>query len=281
MEPLTVLSVCTGNICRSPLSEYLLRNALDGEHFRIASAGTHAVIHGSVPDQQVKIAQELGLYGIMEHRPHQVTANDIRDADVILTATLRHRRRVVRTVPLAANRTFTMQEFAHLIPHVSETELMELLSMRDRPMRAASLAVHHMRGIIPQPAGEDSYDIADPYGENAKAYRRSAEQLVEAHSTIIEFLKKVEGYAVKLDAARSLPPKEAEAILLSARLRSNTAPTLGRAISIGRETVRTPGRHSFSLPDTDGTKNNQRRISTPRSADAPRATRGKHRRYAK
>ena len=56
-----------------------------------------------------------------------------------------------------------------------------------------------------------------------------------------------------------------------------------KSLREAREKIRTycPGRHSFSLPDTDGTKKNQRRISTPRSADAPRATRGKHRRYAK
>ena len=105
MEALRILTVCTGNICRSPLAEYFLRDALNDDHFQLASAGTHAVVGGEVPDQQIKIARKLGLETIIEHRGRQISGNDIREADLILTATLRHRRHVVRTMPSAAGKT--------------------------------------------------------------------------------------------------------------------------------------------------------------------------------
>ncbi len=72
MVQLNVLTVCTGNICRSPLAEYHLRNALNCRDFTISSAGTSAVQNGCVPDIQVAIAQRLGLADIVNHRARAI-----------------------------------------------------------------------------------------------------------------------------------------------------------------------------------------------------------------
>lgn len=279
MEALRVLTVCTGNICRSPLAEYFLRDALNSEHFQLGSAGTHAVVDGEVPDQQMKIAGKLGLEAMSQHRGRQIFEKDIRDADLILTATLRHRRRVVRTLPSAAGKTFTMREFAHLSSHVQDAELMELFAGEGQNLRAATTAVRQLRGIIPQPPEEDPYDIVDPYGQNKRIYRKSAEQLVEANTDISKFLQRVESYAVELEAAH-VAPKVIEQPVFASAIPSATNATLGGAVAATFESPlpsRTSGKHSSGSRDRDDAK---RVVTTPRGpANTP--TRGKHRRFGK
>ena len=204
MEPLKIVAVCTGNICRSPLSEYFLKNALNPEYFSISSAGTRAVRGGEVPERQRKIARKLGLDAIVEHKPRQITATDIRDADLILTATLRHRRRIVRTLPVASSRVFTMREYAHLAPHVKETDLIDLIAQGIPPLTIAAVSVHQLRGTVPQPARDEDYDIVDPFGEDKKTYRMSAEQLVTAHHSIVEFLQRIEQLTTTLNTRQGM-----------------------------------------------------------------------------
>ncbi|GEM_PF-3112230 len=279
MEALRVLTVCTGNICRSPLAEYFLRDALNGDHFELGSAGTHAVVNGAVPDQQVKIAGKLGLEAIREHRGRQISASDIRDAGLILTATLRHRRRVVRTMPSAAGKTFTMREYAHLSANVQAVDLVEVLAGEEHGLRAAAVAVHRLRGTVPQPPDEDSYDIVDPYGENKRTYRKAADQLIEANTAIAEFLERVESYAMELEAAH-VPSNAAEQPVFEAAVRSDHAATLSGAVGPALGTpppLRPSGKHSLGSKARDDAK---RVVTTPRG-QANTSARGKHRRFGK
>lgn len=203
---LSILTVCTGNICRSPLAEYFLRDALDCEHFEIASAGTHAVVGGVVPGQQINIAAKYGLETINEHRGRQISEKDIHEADLILTASLRHRRYVVRTVPAAANKSFTMREYAYLVSHVQESDLAELFSGQKQNLVLAVVAAHQLRGTVTRLSRESAYDVVDPYGENRRTYRKSADQLIEANVAIVQFLELVEGYEGAFAEATSDPP---------------------------------------------------------------------------
>lgn len=200
MEPLKIVAVCTGNICRSPLSEYILKDALDGAHFSISSAGTRAVRDGQVPEQQVKIAHKLGLDGIVTHRPRQMSVEQLQGAHLVLAASLRHRRRIVRTLPSASSHAFTMREFAHLAPYVNDSDLTELLEQGVPPLVVAAAAVHQLRGTVPIPPEEDAYDIVDPFGKDKKTYRISADQLVAAHQSIVEFLQRIERIAMASDS---------------------------------------------------------------------------------
>ncbi len=70
MPPATILFVCTGNICRSPLAEVAAKHVLT-EHFetpdlstvglRVASAGTHGLIGHPATDEMRTVAAELGF----------------------------------------------------------------------------------------------------------------------------------------------------------------------------------------------------------------------------
>ncbi|PCH82221.1 MAG: protein tyrosine phosphatase [Hyphomicrobiales bacterium] len=84
----SVLFVCLGNICRSPLAEGVFRHVVDnaGESgkFRIESAGTGGWHIGNLPDERsIAIAQLHGI-DISDQRAQQVTLNDFLEFDLIL-----------------------------------------------------------------------------------------------------------------------------------------------------------------------------------------------------
>lgn len=84
--PTSILLVCLGNICRSPLAEGLLRRAVHGRNLdlSVASAGTGAWHVGKPPDPRSQaIAAAHGL-DISPQRAHQVSVQDLEDYDLVL-----------------------------------------------------------------------------------------------------------------------------------------------------------------------------------------------------
>jgi protein-tyrosine phosphatase len=93
---ISVLVVCTGNICRSPTGEGVLRHLAKerglGNRVRIASAGTHDYHVGEAPDpRSVKHASERG-YDLSAQRAAQVTKQDFDEFDYILAMDRGHLR---------------------------------------------------------------------------------------------------------------------------------------------------------------------------------------------
>ncbi len=78
-----ILVLCTGNVCRSPTAEYLLREKLDSGRFAVESAGIGAVINSAPETLAEKVALEHGL-DISGHLSRQVTMDMLRWADVVL-----------------------------------------------------------------------------------------------------------------------------------------------------------------------------------------------------
>lgn len=184
-----ILTVCTGNICRSALAASQLRSDLDGSVFEVSSAGVGAVVGGLVPREQLRIGTELGLEDLTDHRGQQLTEQMLADSDLVLVATLSHRATVVRMYPAASAKTFTFREFAHLARAVTGEDLENLTSDGQNLLLAGVQAVAQLRGSLRPPPGEDPYDVIDPYMEDTEAYKRSAEQLVPAVKDIAKYLK--------------------------------------------------------------------------------------------
>ncbi len=87
MIPLQVLFVCTGNICRSPSAEGVLRQQLGdaglGDRIKVDSAGTHSYHIGAAPSElAVRSATRRG-YDLTGLRARQLTAQDFETFDVI------------------------------------------------------------------------------------------------------------------------------------------------------------------------------------------------------
>jgi protein-tyrosine phosphatase len=104
----TVLVVCVGNICRSPIAEALLRCALP--EMRVFSAGLEAVV-GSHPDPDAtRLMLELGI-DISFHRGQQLTGWMLNAADLVLVMEAEHRRIVETMYPRCKGKVFRLCEF--------------------------------------------------------------------------------------------------------------------------------------------------------------------------
>lgn len=89
MSRIAVLMVCTGNICRSPTAEVVLRHKVEQagleDRIRIASAGTHDYHVGSPADERSIHHARLRGYDLAPHRARQVSPLDFERFDLILS----------------------------------------------------------------------------------------------------------------------------------------------------------------------------------------------------
>ena len=203
--PFTVLVVCTGNICRSPLAEQLFRARL--QHLdlpaEVHSAGTNALVgHGMTPEASAVAQHHGGAPAI--HVARQLTAELVSTADLVLTATREHRSAVVALHPRAARYSYTLNQFARLVAPLAEAgapadnafgaiagdDIAGADTADSGParasvgLRALVAEVAASRGFSPPPARAAGDDIDDPYRRSEDVYERVGVILDEAVTTI-------------------------------------------------------------------------------------------------
>jgi protein-tyrosine phosphatase len=97
-RPRRLLVVCTGNICRSPAAEIILRT-LGGGSVETRSRGTDGWHHGEpAHSPMIRLAAARG-YDLGLHRAARVTLDDLAWADEVLVMQPFHRARLARTFP--------------------------------------------------------------------------------------------------------------------------------------------------------------------------------------
>lgn len=91
-----ILLVCTGNTCRSPMAEVLLRRALESvsaEGVTVSSAGTGAMVGEPASEGSYLVALENGL-DLAAHRARVVTREMLTETDLVLTMSRSHLRKL-------------------------------------------------------------------------------------------------------------------------------------------------------------------------------------------
>jgi protein-tyrosine phosphatase len=173
----SILVICTGNICRSPMAEGFMRATLRrrfGDRApTVASAGTTGWEGSAAMPESVKAAEERGV-DISGHVARRLIRGDVFDADVVVAMAAEHRDAVSRAMPEAANRTFTLKELVRLLEALPPPT--GPLGPDDLPDRVAKAAEVRRGGFAGNPHDED---IVDPLGLPLESFRAIAWELDE------------------------------------------------------------------------------------------------------
>ena len=98
----SILVICTGNICRSPIAEELLRTLLPSKN--ISSAGTGALVDKGADKSASYVALKHGL-SLSSHKAKQFTNELARKYDLILVMEKEHHDYIVKVAPEASGKT--------------------------------------------------------------------------------------------------------------------------------------------------------------------------------
>lgn len=176
-----ILTVCTGNICRSPLAEAVLATRLSDLDVRVHSAGTQALVGHGMPSPARELAERNGVSvaRAASHRARLLTDEIMESADLVLTMTAQHSSTAVQLAPRRLHRTFTVRQFARLAATLDDEALRVIASGESNPrsrLNALVQAVAGQRGITPRVTADE--DVIDPYRQSAKVYEQSASQML-------------------------------------------------------------------------------------------------------
>jgi protein-tyrosine phosphatase len=182
----SILIVCTGNVCRSPMAEGFLRAALERPPFQspvIASAGIVGWAGSSAVPEAIAVAAERGI-DISRHVARRLLRAHITAADLIVAMAVEHRDAIVGAVPEAGSRSFTLKELVRLLEALppfpsSDTPRAEL---RERVATAADMRCQGFEG---NPRDED---LVDPIGMSMETFRAVAWEIDEWCRRLVEGL---------------------------------------------------------------------------------------------
>ena len=165
-EPLTVLFVCTANICRSPAMELIARDLAGSAEVVFASAGTHAR-NGRPMNPDMVTTLRAGVSH--EFRSRHLTAATLTSADLVLTAEQVHRQHILDDFPQLHRRVFTLGQFAASIAEIPDLTGRELVVAAGE--RRTPSAPEH--------------DVADPYRRGKAAATTATGTITAMLSAIV------------------------------------------------------------------------------------------------
>jgi protein-tyrosine phosphatase len=172
----SILVICTGNICRSPMAEGFLRGALrrtlGDDAPVIGSAGTSGWEGSRAMPESIEAAAERDV-DISGHVARRLTHEHVAAADVVIAMAGEHRDSVVRAMPEAAARTFSLKELVRLLEALPTTGPAAADGL---PARIAAADELRRRGFRGNPHDED---IVDPLGLPLESFRAIAWELDE------------------------------------------------------------------------------------------------------
>ncbi|GAB3078509.1 arsenate reductase/protein-tyrosine-phosphatase family protein [Micromonospora schwarzwaldensis] len=192
MPPFTVLHVCMGNICRSPMAERLLLLAVRERLARldVDPTGSDALVHShsagtggwhAGEEMNPPAARQVTARGgdVAGFAARRLRSDLIDAADLVLTATADQQEYVVALRPDAAGRTFVLGEFGRLLGALDRSALPpaertpEAVHTRGVALVAAVDAARRGDSALP------TDDLDDPWGRGDQCFSRVADEIEE------------------------------------------------------------------------------------------------------
>ncbi|MBV9096935.1 MAG: low molecular weight phosphotyrosine protein phosphatase [Frankiaceae bacterium] len=167
----TVLFVCTGNICRSPTGERLLRHRLSERlgpamPFTVASAGTGALVGQPIYPDAARLLSGAGI-DVAGFSARTLTRPMAESTNLVLAMTREHRAAVARVAPRVLPKLFTLREFARIL----EDNRDAWPTAADPLARAgALLTLAQLRRGSDRPVEAARDDVPDPYQRAPERY---------------------------------------------------------------------------------------------------------------
>lgn len=149
----SIMFVCTGNICRSPMAHMYMQKKIyeinrENEYI-ISSCGTNAGRGECATINAIKAMEEYGV-DLKCHRSTPIEESNITDYDLVIALTDYHKRKIIEKYPLIEKKVFTLKEYVK---------------------------------------NEDKYiDIDDPWGLDINVYIATAKEITENIDRLLEIL---------------------------------------------------------------------------------------------
>jgi low molecular weight protein-tyrosine phosphatase len=200
MAPFSVLHVCMGNICRSPMAERLLvlaaqqRLAKLGatvevvDLVRSSSAGTGGWHEGE--EMNPPAARQILLRGgsVDGFAARKLVTAHLQDADLILTATADQLDYVHALRPDAADRTFVLGHLSRLLTEIDPAALPPYGTEPEMFFGRAAAVVEAARRARGDSLAAHDDDLDDPWGRGEQTFARVADEIDEAVYALVDVL---------------------------------------------------------------------------------------------
>jgi len=155
-----ILFVCTGNTCRSPFAEGMMRKLLQeryrekGKNIKVSSAGTYAFSGVDAPPDALEAGKKFGV-DLSDHRSRSIHLTMMEASDVVFCMTAAHKAFLVAKFPWFEDKIFLLKKYAE--------------------------------GLSGDENGEQGghFDIPDPIGQGASVYEDVFRQIKECEEKIL------------------------------------------------------------------------------------------------
>ena len=149
-----IMFICTGNICRSAMADWLLKKKIEDirrNDIEVYSSGVHAY-DGDMSTWEAKsIMEDEYDVDMKSHRATNIKNSNIENMDLILCATTAHKIAVIDMYPTLKEKVFTMKEYVDY-----------------------NREYHH------------KIDIKDPWGYDMDTYRSCASEIDECLELLLK-----------------------------------------------------------------------------------------------